>query len=371
MATNVRPNLTNIDVNARFVHNPSVDRVVTASPRLQPKEAGIRQSYDYHAFPRPTGANRLTFSYNNEMVDPGAPHLPRGITCPNCTNHNTAFAHMRTPKEDPTPIWNCLDKIVNARYPINPCLACAVCQVNDSLMGRLWHRCEAMVHLNEPALFLAPNYRDRGAEICLHCGHSPNMVTCMCRLLFFLHSPPVTEMHSTSCNTECSSMTFNSMMNMAQEQRCLSNHASRKEKNRTKSATRQATRQEFPGVPEDSPLFSALHTVNAKNPERLKDLPARARANFGQHAPHEDEEGEHEHLTSCAPTATHSAVGILRQGVLLESRNGNTLVGHSRTPAQRTVARIGGVMPPAIISQGRVLPSQSDQVHIPSFNCKC
>ena len=130
-------------------------------------------------------------------------------------------------------------------------------------------------------------------------------------------------------------MTFNTRMTIAQEQLCLSKAATRKEKNRMKSTTRQVTRVMFPGVPEDSPVFGALHQINVNNPERLKDLPLQARYKFGQPV-HDDDEGEHDHLKS-APTygPIRSAVGVLRHGELQHSRNGETQAGHTKTPDQR------------------------------------
>ena len=182
---NATPNLSSEDLSAKFVFTTSADRIALASPPLISKEAGITRSYDYAKFPKPTSSKRLSYSYNNECIDPGAPDLPRGILCPNCSGNNTAFAQMRDVKAGGVPIWNCMDKLVHSRYPKNPCIACPVCQVHDPLMGRLWHRCESMITLSEPARFLAPNYRDRGAEHCHHCGFAPTSVTCMCR---YVHS---------------------------------------------------------------------------------------------------------------------------------------------------------------------------------------
>ena len=154
--TNARPAITYEELTIMFVFTTSAESIVMASPPLVYKDDGISQSYDYHRFPKQSASTRLSYSYNNDYVDPGAPGLPRGILCPNCSGHNTAYANMRAVKTGGVPIWNCIDKLVNERYPINPCLACNVCQVHDPLMGRLWHRCEVMVTLAEPARFLAP-----------------------------------------------------------------------------------------------------------------------------------------------------------------------------------------------------------------------
>ena len=181
--TNVRPKLSDDELLVKFIFTTSPDRLAAANPPLISKSEGIERSFDYHQFPKPTSSQRLSYSYNNDCIDPGAPGLPRGIICPNCSANNTAFAQMRDVKSGGTPIWNCMDKLVHERYPVNPCLACPVCQTHDPLMDRLWHRCESMRTRDEPARFLAPNYRDRGAEQCGHCGFSPHLVTCMCRYL--------------------------------------------------------------------------------------------------------------------------------------------------------------------------------------------
>ena len=158
-------------------------------------------------------------------------------------------------------------------------------------------------------------------------------------------------------------MTFNTLMNVAQEQQCLQKAAQRKEDNRMKSTTRQATRIQFPNVPEDSPLFAALHQVNVNNPERLKDLPLRARVRFGE-LPHVDEEGEHDYLRAPSQStynAIRSAVGVIRDGDLVHSRNG-TQAGHTKTPNERLVARVGRPMSSVLPNIGKVPIPVADQV---------
>ena len=156
-------------------------------------------------------------------------------------------------------------------------------------------------------------------------------------------------------------MTFNPMVSMAQEQKMLVAGANRKEKIRVNTTTRQGTRVVFPNVPEDSPLFGALHQVRVSNPERLKDLPERARANFGEIL-HADDDGEHDYLL--AETTTYgtirSAVGVLRSGELFNTRNGATQAGHCKTPDQRCVARSGKPVPS--LSNGVLQPSSRDHV---------
>ena len=157
-------------------------------------------------------------------------------------------------------------------------------------------------------------------------------------------------------------MTFNTFMSIAQEQKCLSNHATRKEDNRVKSTSRHATLVRFPLVPEDTPLFAALHAANVSNPERLNDLPARARLNFGERGVrHDDDEGEHDHLhTQPPPGPIRSAVGVQRGGMLSETRNGVTLAGHTKTPQERAGERIGQPLSSAISNCGRIPLSASD-----------
>ena len=164
-------------------------------------------------------------------------------------------------------------------------------------------------------------------------------------------------------------MTFSLCMSIAKEQRCLKNHATRENKNRTLSSTVQVIRERFVAVPEDSPAFAALHRVQVNNPDRLRDLPIRARRNMGdQSAQHEDAEGEFDYLTGPAPpvpVGQRSAVGILVHGQLKQTLNGgsmSTVVGHSRTPGQRLVERAGGALPVAITNQGHVPMSVEDKV---------
>ena len=160
-------------------------------------------------------------------------------------------------------------------------------------------------------------------------------------------------------------MTFNTMMSIAQEQQLMVKGAQRKEDNRVKSTTRHATLERFPGVPEDSPVFGALHQVNVNNPDRLNDLPAQARANFGERGfvRHDDDEGEFDFLSTPPPSGPiRSAVGILHHGVLSQSCNGTTQAGHTKTPDERAGDRIGKPLSSTITNSGRIPPSLADQV---------
>ena len=103
-------------------------------------------------------------------------------------------------------------------------------------------------------------------------------------------------------------MAFSSMMTIAQEQRCLSNWSKRVKLSSSSNVTRQATRARYPNIPEDSPVFAALHRINTTNPDRLNDIPRLARNNFGDvRQVLDDEEGEYDHFMSATPTRSRTA----------------------------------------------------------------
>ena len=103
-------------------------------------------------------------------------------------------------------------------------------------------------------------------------------------------------------------MGFSTMMSDAVEQRCLKDHSKRQKKSALTLNSRQVIREMFPDVPEDTAVFSALNRMQASNPERIRDIPAVARARFGDRsaAVHEDEEGENDVEVDvevvCSPT---------------------------------------------------------------------
>ena len=181
MATDVTPFLEDGWEAFQFSFAPTHDMIWRLTPPLLSKEDGLLRAQDYLNNHKERAFNRVCYSYQDNLIDPGDPMLPRGLCCPNCTSHQTALAFVRTSKLLRVPIWNCLERLVNVRYPVNPCVACLICQVHDPLMDRLWHRCAKMVELREPAFFLAPNDRDRAAQLCVHCHEGPTNVTCMCR----------------------------------------------------------------------------------------------------------------------------------------------------------------------------------------------
>ena len=181
VCTNIPPHFDgSVNVELSFVFTPTPHEIWRLRPELLSKEAAIERVWDFVSTPKIPAGRRLSFSYNDDLIDPGVPNLPRGAICPNCTSHNTAYSHCKIVMGKQTPMYSCLERVTNQRYPVNPCVACMVCQVSTDLMDRLWHRCSEMVANGEPVVFLAPNYRDRGAQTCPHCKRGPTMVTCNC-----------------------------------------------------------------------------------------------------------------------------------------------------------------------------------------------
>ena len=161
------------------IYRPTQHDIYLTLPPLVAKCDGIAACFEYSAKSRST-APKVSFSYKDVRHDPANPTLPRGLICPNCTSNQTAFGHMRVVKEAKHPQIYCVNHVIFRRYPVNPCIACFVCQTNEALMDRLWHHCTPTKEEGRKPVHLAPNYRDRRAEVCELCKYSPANVTCMC-----------------------------------------------------------------------------------------------------------------------------------------------------------------------------------------------
>ena len=179
MPSEIPPWLDESDRMLAYIYRPSLHDIHLTLPPLVPKCDGIAACFLFCEKPRST-SRKVSFSYNDMRQDPAIVDLPRGLICPNCTSHQTAFGHMRVVKGVKHPMFYCMNCVVFRRYPLNPCIACFVCQSKTELMDRLWHHCHEMKLDGRKPVHLAPNYRDRPAEACDLCNYSPANVTCMC-----------------------------------------------------------------------------------------------------------------------------------------------------------------------------------------------
>ena len=122
MASEIPPWLDDSDRVLVYIYRPSLHDIHLTLPPLVPKVDGIAACLKFNETPRTT-SRKVSFSYKDMRQDPAALDLPRGLICPNCTSHQTAFGHMRVVKGVKHPMFYYMNCVVFRMYPINPCIA--------------------------------------------------------------------------------------------------------------------------------------------------------------------------------------------------------------------------------------------------------